>query len=192
MPSADERPRQPVADPQHLAAGGVAAITGEAPARGLRVRPLRADERPWLADQLRWAWGTPQVVSRGRVHDAARLPALVAVAGGEVVGVATFDVRNEQCELVTLDASTEGCGVGSALLQAVANEARRRGCRRVWLITTNDNLRALAFYQRRGLRLIAVHRGAVDAARRIKPSIPLVGNDGIPLHDELELELPLR
>jgi hypothetical protein len=31
----------------------------------------------------------------------------------------------------------------------------------------------------------------VDEARRLKPSIPLVGDHGIPVHDELELELPL-
>jgi ribosomal protein S18 acetylase RimI-like enzyme len=93
--------------------------------------------------------------------------------------------------LVTLDAFTEGQGIGSALLDAVTDEARRQGCRRLWLITTNDNLHALRFYQRRELRLVSVHRDAVDDARQLKPSIPLVGEYGIPLHDELELELPL-
>ena len=85
-----------------------------------------------------------------------------------------------------------GRGIGSTLLEGVANEARRRGCRRLWLITTNDNLNAIRFYQRRGLRLVAVHAGAVDDARRLKPSIPLVGEDGIPIRDELEFELELR
>ncbi len=59
----------------------------------------------------------------------------------------------------------------------------------VWLITTDANLHALRFYQRRGLVLAALHRNAVEAARRIKPEIPLIGNDGIPIRDELELEL---
>jgi ribosomal protein S18 acetylase RimI-like enzyme len=110
---------------------------------------------------------------------------------GEIVGLATFDVRDGQCELVTLDAFTEDRGVGSALLAAVTQEASRQDCRRLWLVTTNDNLPALHFYQRRELRLVAVHRGAVDAARQLKPTIPLVGTDGIAVHDELELELPL-
>ena len=157
----------------------------------LQVRPLRADERPWLERQLTRSWGSRQVVSRGRVHDAARLPALVCVADGDIVGLTTFDIRDEQCELVTLDAFTEGRGIGSALLDAVTEVARRQACRRLWLITTNDNLRALRFYQRREMRLVAVHRGAVDEARQLKPSIAFVGNHGIPIHDELELELPL-
>jgi hypothetical protein len=77
------------------------------------------------------------------------------------------------------------------LLAAVVEEAKRQDCERLWLITSNDNLRALRFYQRRGLRLVAVHRGAIDHARSIKPEIPLVGEHGIPIHDELELELAL-
>ena len=164
----------------------------DGPQAGLAVRPLREDERPWLAAYLADVWGGPLVVSRGRAVDAGALPALACVdAPDRVVGVATYDVRDGQCELVTIDALDRGRGVGSALLTAVAEQARLAGCRRLWLVTTNDNLRALRFYQRRGLRLAALHVGAVDAARRRKPGIALVGHDGIPLHDELELELRL-
>jgi hypothetical protein len=49
-----------------------------------------------------------------------------------------------------------------------------------------------AFYQRRGFCLVCVHRGAVDQSRaNLKPEIPLVGNYGIPLRDELDLEKQL-
>ena len=42
--------------------------------------------------------------------------------------------------------------------------------------------------QRRGFRLDAIHRGAVDDSRsRLKPEIPVVGAYGIPLRDEIEL-----
>jgi hypothetical protein len=41
------------------------------------------------------------------------------------------------------------------------------------------------------MRLVAVHRGGVDEARRLKPSIPLIGEHGIPIHDELEFEREL-
>jgi hypothetical protein len=54
--------------------------------------------------------------------------------------------------------------------------------------TTNDNLNALRFYQRRGFRMTEVRPGAVDRARSQKPSIPLVGEFGIPIHDEIDLE----
>jgi len=82
-------------------------------------------------------------------------------------------------------------GIGAALLARATQVARDAGATRVWLITTNDNLRAIRFYERRGFRIIAVHRGAVDRARMLKPSIPLVAENGLELHDELERELIL-
>jgi GNAT superfamily N-acetyltransferase len=125
------------------------------------------------------------------MHDASRLPALVATQGDDIVGLATFRIAHAECELVTLDALHRGQGIGSALLARVSEKATEHGCRRLWLVTTNDNLDAIRFYQGRGMRLAALHRGAVDAARRIKPAIPLTGDYGIPLHDELEFELEL-
>lgn len=160
----------------------------------LHVRPLRADERPWLEDELTRAWGSCKIVNRGRVHDAARLPALVCLAPNapyETLGFATFHVDDGQCEVVTLNALREHRGAGTALLAAVVAEAKRHGSSRVWLIATNDNVDALRFYQRRDMRLVAVHRGGADRAREIKPTIPRVGHFGIPIHDELELELTL-
>jgi GNAT superfamily N-acetyltransferase len=109
----------------------------------------------------------------------------------DVVGLATFELSGPECELVTLNAFRAGQGIGSALLDRVTQAAAAHGCRRVWLVTTNDNLAALGFYQRQGMRLVAVHPGAVDEARRVKPTIPVTGDHGIPLHDELELELRL-
>jgi RimJ/RimL family protein N-acetyltransferase len=73
----------------------------------------------------------------------------------------------------------------------VKEVARQHGCQRVWLITTNDNLNALRFYQKRGFELVAVHRRAIDEARKIKPEIPLIGEYGIPIRDEIELEIAL-
>ncbi len=156
----------------------------------IAVREPREDERAWIRRFLDGAWGTP-VVSRGVAHDAPELPALLAVTGDEIVGLATFHFAGGDCELVTLDALREGQGIGSALLTAVGEEAGRRGCGRLWLITSNDNVNAIRFYQRRGMRLIAVHRDAIDEARRIKPNIPLIGEHGIPIHDELEFGVPL-
>ena len=85
----------------------------------------------------------------------------------------------------------ERSGVGSALLEAARQEATSLGCHRLWLITTNDNTDALRFYQKRGLRLVAIHVNALEQSRKLKPSISFIGRDGIPLRDEIELELPL-
>jgi ribosomal protein S18 acetylase RimI-like enzyme len=82
-----------------------------------------------------------------------------------------------------------GYGVGTALLAAANAAAYAAGCSTLWLVTTNDNLDALRFYQRRGFRVRAVRPGAVDDARAtLKPEISSTGAYGIPLRDEIELE----
>ena len=82
-------------------------------------------------------------------------------------------------------------GAGSALLAACVRAAVDAGATRLWLITTNDNMPALRFYQRRGFVLVALRPGAIDEARRtLKPEIHLTGRDEIPIRDEIELELP--
>jgi ribosomal protein S18 acetylase RimI-like enzyme len=157
----------------------------------MEIRPLAAADRSWLDEIVVERWGAPEVVSRGRVHRPAELPGFVAHAYADFFGLVTYEVRGRECEIVTIDSFVEDQGVGSALLAAATDAARAAGCRRLWLITTNDNLRALGFYQKRGFALAALHRGALEESRRLKPSIPLTGLDGIPLRDELELELLL-
>ena len=155
------------------------------------MRTLRDGEREWLVAHLREAWAGPVIVSRGRKRDGGMLDAIVCVNGPEIVGVATFEEDGGELELVTLDALVRGVGAGSALLEAAAAIGRQRGCRRLWLVTTNDNLDALRFYQRRGMRIAAVWPGAIDEARRLKPAIAAIGHHGIPIRDEIELELDL-
>ena len=155
------------------------------------MRRLEAGDRSWAAELLAREWGSTRVVSRGRVQDAADLPGFVALLDGERVGLVTWSAQGDDCEVVSLNSLVERRGVGGALLAAAAEQARALGCRRLWLITTNDNVHALRFYQRLGWDLVALHRGAVDAARLLKPEISRIGLDGIPLRHELELELPL-
>jgi hypothetical protein len=52
-------------------------------------------------------------------------------------------------------------------------------------------MNALRFYQKRGFVLVAVHRNALEQSRKLKPEIPLIGDDEIPLRDEIELEMML-
>jgi ribosomal protein S18 acetylase RimI-like enzyme len=162
-----------------------------APHAGVRVRTIRDDERAWAATTLRDRWGADEVVGGGRTHRLADLSTLVADADGELAGLATYVIDRGDCELVTIDALTVGGGIGGALVDAVVDAARTAGARRVWLITTNDNLPALRLYQRHGFTLAALRPGAVEAARARKPQIPATGHAGIPIRDELELERPL-
>ena len=161
----------------------------------LVVRRAAEADRGTVADILVRSWGSTTVVGHGTVHDASALPALLAEQDGRAVGLLTHTVTGQGAdralEVVTLDTMVRYGGVGTALLTAAVDVAREAGAHRLWLITTNDNLDALRFYQRRGLRIVGVSPGAVDAARALKPSIPLTGDHGIELHDELILELRL-
>ncbi len=125
------------------------------------------------------------------VFDAAALPGYLAFEREERLGLITFNIEGPACEIVTLDSLREGQGIGTALIDAVKRQAAASGCHRLWLITTNDNLHALRFYQKRGFRLAALHRDALQVWRLIKPEIPVIGMDGIPLRDAVELEMLL-
>ncbi len=158
------------------------------------VRPLAENDRAWAVQLEADSWSTPPVVARlGELVDPTELPGFIAFLDGERAGLASYAVRGDECELVTIRSLREGRGVGRALLDAVRDAAIEAGCTRLWLITTNDNLRALELYQRWGMDLVAFHRDAVTEARRhLKPSIPEHGAQGIPIAHELELELRLE
>ncbi len=155
------------------------------------IRPLGDEDREWAAQLVATRWGAEEIVTRGAIHHVRRLPGFVAVAEDERVGLLTYHLTGKACQIVSLDSLWPGIGVGSALIQAARGAAQQAGCQRLWLITTNDNLETLGFYQRRGFALVAVHRDALAVARRLKPEIPLVGERGIPLRDEIELEIIL-
>ena len=121
----------------------------------------------------------------------AALPGFVAVGEGGPVGLLTYSIQGERCEIVTLNSFIEGRGVGTRLVESAKGVASESGCTKLWLITTNDNLEALRFYQKRGFVLVAVHRNALDLSRRLKPEIPALGRHAIPLRDEIELEIGL-
>jgi ribosomal protein S18 acetylase RimI-like enzyme len=159
----------------------------------VEVRPLADAERPWATEVENESWGEPVVARKGELVDLTGLPALVALLEGEPAGLATYAVRGDECELVTITSLQEGRGVGRALLQAVREAAAEAGCRRLWLVTTNNNIRAFDVFQRFGFDLCAFRRHAVDESRRtLKPSISERDEDGVPIAHELELELLLR
>ena len=156
------------------------------------IRPSSASDRGEI-DAFLEERSSRNVARLGELVDAREHPSLLALDdGGRLVGVLTYVVDGHRCEVLTLHAAEPCRGVGTALIEEVERVAVEAGCRRLWLITTNDNVDALRFYQRRGFRLAEVHPGAVEDSRRsLKPEIPEVGEHGIPLRDELELHKDL-
>ena len=156
-----------------------------------RVRPATPADAAWIEALVEEEWGGPLLIADGRTFDARVLPGLIV---GEREGLALYEAAGADvlAELVLLHALALGQGLGTALVEALVALLARQGARELWLTTTNDNLEALRFYQRRGFRMMEVRPGAIESARRLKPGIPLVGEFGIAIRDELRLMRPLR
>jgi GNAT superfamily N-acetyltransferase len=159
--------------------------------KSFQIRPISKDDKPWVVASLKEWWAGPKVVTRGKIHYPDKYPGFIAEKSGKPAGLITYRIDGTSCEVVTMNSLVEKIGIGSALIDAVKKVAVAKGCKRLWLITTNDNTDALRFYQKYGLVLAAVHRNAIEQSRRLKPEIPLTGNDGIPIRDEIELEMML-
>jgi len=131
------------------------------------------------------------MITRGNIYHPEQLDGFVFEDENEWVGLLTFFIKDDECEVTSLDSLRQGKGIGTLLIDKAIEEACAENCKRLFLITTNDNLHALGFYQKRGFEIVTVYRGAVNESRKIKPSIPRIGIDGIPLRDEIELEIKL-
>ena len=157
-------------------------------------RPVQPADLPFVRAELIKHWTDTGIWSIGKRYQADELPGFVAVDEADPtnhLGLVTYIIHpgGWQGEVITLSSRSEDSGVGTALLAAAADALRAAGCKRAFLTTTNDNLRTLGFYQKRGWKLAVLHKGIVDAARAHGAEIPAMGFNGIPLRDEIELEL---
>jgi len=155
------------------------------------ITQLKESDLPALRHFWQTHWGADFMVVRGRVFRPEQLEGFALSDGAEWLGLVTLYFEAFDCEIISLDSLHPGQGIGTALLNVALQAARRASCRIVKLVTTNDNTPALRFYQKHGFELAALRSGSIKQARKIKPSIPEFGLDGIPLRDEIELWLHL-
>jgi len=154
------------------------------------IVPISGTYRTSVDRHVEVGWGGPYVVTKGVLHDTRKHPGFVEVIRGKIFGYILYNCVDGNCEITVLESFCENQGIGRLLVEAVINEAKSLGCNSVWLITTNDNTRAIRFYQRLGFALQAVHIGAIEESRKLKPQIPLIGYDGIPILHEFEFKIP--
>ncbi len=153
---------------------------------------IQQSDRQAVADFVERHWGSTKVMSNGKVYYPHELEGFIEWSDKEIVGLLTMTVDNNAMEVLTLNSVLEGRRIGSSLMLDAITQARDRGLDRLWLTTTNDNLKGIGFYQRLGFRMVRVNVGAVDDARKVKPQIPEVGHDGIPVRDEIVMELKVE
>lgn len=156
----------------------------------INIKPIEENDKEWVSSVLEERWGSTDIVTKGKLYEANKLPGYIALIDGKKAGLITYNLVDD-CEIITLDSLIQHKGVGSVLLEKIKETAKSKNCNRLWLITTNDNMEALRFYQKRGFSLSALYPNALEKSRELKPGIPKVGIDGIPLRDEIELEIKL-
>ncbi|MBM3136600.1 MAG: GNAT family N-acetyltransferase [Chloroflexi bacterium] len=157
----------------------------------IKTRPTTESDRPWMEQLSRDAWGSEVVIAHGELYKPAKLNGIIAEVDGKKAGLVTYQIKDKSCEIITLNALRPGLGIGSLLISQMIEIAKQEGYKRLWLITTNDNTRALRFWQKKGFHLSALRVGAINEYRKIKPEIPTMGEDGILIRDEIELEMRL-
>jgi GNAT superfamily N-acetyltransferase len=156
------------------------------------IRAVGDEDKAWIKGLIKSHWGDDSVVVHEEVFFPGQLPGFFAAeVDRDAVGLVTYQIRGEVCEIITLNSLVKNQGVGSCLVEAVVEEAVKSGCRRLCLTTTNDNQLAIEFYKKRGFKLREIRKGAVDKARALKPSIPEFSPTGVPICDEWEFELIL-
>jgi len=158
---------------------------------GIIYRKTNRGDSEKIADLITERWGDEYIVVHNTIYLPKNLDGFAAIIENKIAGVVTYIIENNKCEIVTLDSFEQNKGIGSRLIELVIKEAKEKRCSCVWLITTNDNERAAQFYEKRGFNLEEVSYGAVDDSRKIKPSIPLKGENGIEIKDELKFSLML-
>jgi ribosomal protein S18 acetylase RimI-like enzyme len=155
------------------------------------IKPLEQNDKEWIKLLLKKSWGSTEIITRGKITNASELPGLKATMSGKNVGLITYKMQENDCEIITLNSFRENKGIGNKLVEETTKIAKGNHCRRIFLITTNDNMNAVKFYQKIGFILTALYPNALIESRKLKPEIPEIGLDGIPLRDEIELEMKL-
>jgi len=157
-----------------------------------KIRVINKNDKDWIKKYITREWGSNRVVNRGKIYLASELPGFIAEKDGQYLGLLTYNLENHNCEIITLNSLKAGEGIGTALIDEIKNLVKENHCQRLWLITTNNNLSAIEWYKKQGFKIKAIYKNSMEISRKLKPQIPLVDDKGVPIKDEIEMELQLK
>lgn len=155
------------------------------------IRNISEQNRQQVNDFISSHWFCTNMVVRGEIVDMTKMDGFVMYNDETIIGLVTYRIKDRECEIMSLDSLRENQGIGTALVNKVVEEAIKTKCTKVKLITTNDNINAMRFYQKRGFDIVRIYQNSLEVARRMKPSIPVIGEFGIPLKHEIEFEMDI-
>lgn len=155
------------------------------------IRIISPENRKQINDFISSHWFSTDMVIRGELVDMTKLDGFVIYDKETIIGLITYTIKSNECEIMSLDSLKENQGIGTNLVNKIIEIASEKKCTKIKLITTNDNINAIRFYQKRGFDMVNIYRNALDTSRELKPSIPLLGDFNIPLKHEIEFEMDL-
>jgi N-acetylglutamate synthase-like GNAT family acetyltransferase len=155
------------------------------------IRDKSESDNAWLSDYLKNSWGSSIVITKGKIYRTEDLEGYIAESNNKVVGIGLFDISSNKCEIVVLESMVQKQGVGTRIVELIKLKAQQMNCDLLWLITTNDNIDAIRYYEKIGFTVTAIYKNAILESRKMKPEIPLIGNNGIEIRDEIKLEMRL-
>ena len=158
----------------------------------MECKRIGSTDRERINAFIREHWYTTIMIIRGKEVDMTRTEGFYFAEGNDIIGLITYMVYDDILEITSLDSMRENQGIGSRLVETVIQEAKKRNLHKIILITTNDNINAIRFYQKRGFDMAHLFRNALDISRKLKPDIPLIGEHNIPLRHEIEFELSIQ
>jgi N-acetylglutamate synthase-like GNAT family acetyltransferase len=135
-------------------------------------------------------WGSDIIVSRGKVYRSEDLEGILVYEDNKIIGLGLYYIKNSECEIVLLETFIEKKGIGTQIIEEIKEVAKTNNCKRIFVITTNNNIGALKFYQKRGFNFSNIYINAMEESRKIKPEIPKEYG-GIEIRDEIEFEMKL-
>lgn len=156
------------------------------------IKEISSENRQQLNNFIKSQWFSTDMAVKGELVDMTSIDGFAAYEHEGIIGLVTYRIIDSECEIMSLDSLTEKQGIGTALVNKVIEKAAKEKCVKVTLITTNDNINALRFYQKCGFDMVKVYRNSVEASRKLKPSIPMIGDFGIPIKHEIEFEMELK
>lgn len=153
------------------------------------IRQINENDRSIINEYITHHFSSQRLVSRGVVHDSNILPGIIACSEDDPLGFILYHVDGEECQIIAAVSIVQEEGFGRTLMREMQGITRSAGCKRLWLITTNNNIAAQKFYQSLGFKLVKTHVDAITNSRFLKPEIPEKDSEGVPIKDELEYEL---
>ena len=154
------------------------------------VKKASSQDRGEIKRLVQLFWGEQEQLTFDITFKVSELPAYVAKKEGKVVGFVSFAELHDDLTVVALGIIPEyqGVGVGRRLVASAEKEAKRLKKKRILVSTSNDNLPALAFYQRLGFQIYEVKPNAIAE----KHGKVLKGIGNLPVRDELRLQKTVR